>query len=158
MTATTPETCYCSEDAQQILQIAIARQADGGELTRTQLFEIAAELNIAPSDIVAAEQEWLSRQGELAERQTFERTRQNRFQSRLVKYGIVGGFFFGLKLLTGWTFWLYPILALAVSAALLAWRTYGLSEEDYNSAFQQWRQRQRLKQSVTGLVNRWLGV
>lgn len=158
MTAPTDEIFYRSEDAQQILHIAIARQAEEGELTRTQLFEIAAELNIAPNDIVAAEQEWLTHQGERVERQSFDRSRQGRLRSRLVRYLIVGGFFFGLQLLTGWNFWLYPILALGVSAALSTWKTYGLSEEDYNIAFQQWRQRQRLKQSVTSLVNRCLGV
>lgn len=158
MTSTTTDTYYRSEDAQQILQIAIARQAEVGELTRTQLFEIAAELNIAPTDIMAAEQEWLMRQGELSERQSFDRSRQGWFRSRLMRYLIVGSFFLGLQILTGWNFWLYPILALGVSAALSAWKTYGLSEEDYNLAFQQWRQRQRLKQSVTSLVNRCLGV
>ena len=37
------EILYRSEDAQQILNIAIARQAEAGELTRTQLLEVAAD-------------------------------------------------------------------------------------------------------------------
>ena len=50
---------YASEEAQQILQIAIAKETEGGELTRTQLMEIAAELNIAPETLMSAEREWL---------------------------------------------------------------------------------------------------
>jgi hypothetical protein len=151
------DTLYRSEDAQQILQIAIARQAEAGELSRSQLFEIAAELNIASADIVAAEQEWLTRQGELAERQKFDRARHNRFQSRLVKHLIIASFLLVLYLI-GWKFMVFPILGLGISIALSAWKTYCLTEEDYHTAFQQWRQRQQLKQSVTSLVNRCLGV
>ena len=58
-----PEEIYRQEDAQQILQLAIARQAEEGELSRVQLFEIAAELNIAPADIQAAELEWFANKG-----------------------------------------------------------------------------------------------
>lgn len=160
MTATPlTETYYRSEDAQQILQIAIARQAEAGELTRSQLFEIAAELNIAPADIVAAEQEWQSRQGELVERQAFDRVRQGRFRSRLGKYLIVGSFFLLLDLLTGWHGWsLVLLLGWGVSVALSAWKTYCSSEDDYNTAFQRWRQKQQLKRSVTTLMNRWFNM
>ena len=42
---------YASEDAQQILQIAIAKETEAGELTRAQLAEIASELNIAPETL-----------------------------------------------------------------------------------------------------------
>jgi hypothetical protein len=52
-----------------------------------------------------------------------------------------------------------PILwGLGFIIALAAWKTYGLSEEDYNNAFMKWQQRQKLKRSVTGLLNRCLGV
>ena len=83
---------YRSEDAQQILHIAIAKQAEAGELTRTQLYEIAAELNIAPSDMQAAEQEWQIRRGESVERQAFELQRRQRFQRRVARFAIVNGF------------------------------------------------------------------
>lgn len=162
MTATPNEIYYRSEDAQQILNIAIARQAETGELTRAQLLEIASELNIAASDIVAAEQEWVLRQGELAERQRFDQMRQGRFRSRLIRYAIIAGFLLTLTLvapawLTSWV--IVPMLwALGFGTALAAWKTYGLSQEDYNNAFLQWRQRQQLKRSVVGLLNRCLGI
>lgn len=162
MTATSSEIYYRSEDAQQILQIAMERQAEMGELTRTQLFEIAAELNIAPDDIVAAEQQWQARQGELAERQAFDRMRWLQFRSRLVRFLIVSGFLVALNWLIGGGFIYYLSLLIGLGwgtgMALTAWKTFGLSEEDYYQAFQQWRQRRQLKQSVTRLVNRWLGV
>lgn len=152
------DALYRSEDAQQILKIAIDRQAEAGELTRAQLFEIALELNIAPADLVAAEQEWLLKQGERTERQTFDRMRRDRFRSHVIKSVIMGGFFVVMSALTGWGWLIYPVWFLAARLALAAWKTYFLSEEDYLAAFQQWRQRQHLKRSVTGLVNRWLGV
>jgi hypothetical protein len=151
------EILYRSEDAQQILNIAIARQAEAGELTRTQLLEVAAELNIDPADILAAEQEWASRQGELAQRQAFDRLRQGQFQSRLIKSGIMGGFFYALGVYVG-SFFFFPIWGIGFGVALAAWKTYGLGEDAYNAAFLRWRQRQQLKRSVTGLLNRVLGL
>ncbi len=156
-TVTSPEILYRSEDAQQILNIAIARQADAGELTRTQLLEVAAELNIDPADILVAEQEWATRQGELAQRQAFDRIRHGRFRSRLMKSGIMSGFFYALGVYVG-SFFFFPIWGIGFSLALAAWKTYGLSEDAYHEAFTNWRQRQQLKRSVTGLLNRVLGV
>jgi hypothetical protein len=151
------EILYRSEDAQQILNIAIARQAEAGELTRTQLLEVAAELNIDPVDILAAEQEWASRQSELTQRQTFDRLRQGQFRSRLIKSGIMGGFFYALGVYVG-SFFFFPIWGIGFGVALAAWKTYGLGEDAYNAAFLRWRQRQQLKRSVTGLLNRVLGL
>ena len=151
---------YRSEDAQQILQIAIARQAEVGELTRTQLFEIAAELNIAPADIQAAEQEWLTRQGESAERTTFDLQRRHRFQQRVAKFAIVNGFLLTVNFLSGWGigFIAYVCLFWGLGMALDAWKTFKLRGEDYEEAFLRWRQRRQLKKSVSSLVNRVLSL
>lgn len=157
MTATPHEILYRSEDAQQILNIAIARQAEAGELTRTQLLEVAAELNIDPADIVAAEQEWAARQGYLAQRQTFDQLRQGQFRSRLIRSGISSGFFYALGFYVSSVFFL-PIWGIGFGVALAAWKTYGLSEDAYDAAFTRWRQRQQLKRSVTGMLNRFLGL
>ncbi|HAT14117.1 MAG TPA: hypothetical protein DCS91_11580, partial [Microcoleaceae bacterium UBA11344] len=67
---------YGSEDAQAILQIAIAQKEENGELSRVQLFEIAAELGISEQDIVAAEQQWLANRGEVQEKLAFNRYRR----------------------------------------------------------------------------------
>ena len=152
------EPLYRAEDAQQILKIAIARQAEGGELSRAQLFEIASELNIAPADLAAAEQEWLLQQGERAEQQSFDRMRQDRFRSHLIRSLIIGGLVVALSTVPflGWV--IYSLWFLVARLAVSVWRTYFLGEEDYKAAFQQWRQRQYLKRSVTNLFNRLLGV
>lgn len=156
---------YRVEDAQKILQIAIARQVETGELSRSQLFEIAAELNIAPADIVAAEQEWQIRSGELVEQQAFDRMRYSRFRTRLIRFSIVMGFLVSLNLLTGgWFSYVIYYLSLfiggiwGVGIALAAWKTYGLSEEDYRQAFQRWRQRQQFKRSLSSWLNQRLGI
>ena len=151
---------YRSEDAQQILHIAIAKQAEAGELTRTQLYEIAAELNIAPADMQAAEHEWQISRGESVERQAFDLQRRQRFQRRFARFAIVNGFLLLLNLLLsgglGWS--LYVLLGWGVGVALDAWRTFQLSGEDYEGAFIRWRQKRQLKRSVSTLVNRLLSI
>jgi hypothetical protein len=155
-----PEEMYRQEDAQQILQLAIARQAEEGELSRVQLFEIAAELNISPADIQAAELDWLTHRGTLQEKQTFNQVRKDKFQKRLVKFLIINGFLVTLDLLTGaglgWS--LYVLLFWGLGLSLNAWKSLQTSGEDYDIAFQRWKQTRQLKQSVNGLVNRVLGV
>jgi hypothetical protein len=146
---------YCSEDAQQILKIAIDRQAEAGELTRSQLFEIAAELNISAADLVAAEQEWIVRRGEMEERQTFIRLRRSRFHRRLAKYLIVNAFLLVLNLMTGGSWMLYIAIPWGIGVALDAWKTYQIGDAEFDEAFQQWRQRQQIKRSVSTVLNRF---
>ena len=83
---------YGSEDAQGILQLAIARRQDEGELSRVQLFEIAAELGISEQDIVAAEQQWLATRGEFQEKLVFNSYRRRKLQKNVTKYGIINTF------------------------------------------------------------------
>lgn len=156
----TTEITYRSEDAQQILQLAIARQTDDGELTRTQLYEIAEELNISVADLEAAEREWIAHRGESEERQLFSRMRQGKFQRRLVRYGIVIAFLGVLNWLAtpAWLWSLYIAIFWGIGVALDAWRTYGLSRDEFDAAFRRWRQRRQLQQSVSGLLSRVLGV
>jgi 2TM domain len=155
-----PEEIYLQEDAQQILKLAIARQAEAGELSRTQLFEIAAELNIAPADIQAAELEWIANKGVLQEQESFNLFRKNKFQRGFTKYLIINGFLIALDLLTGggigWS--LYVVLFWGLGVALNAWKTFQTSGDEYDIAFQRWRQKRQLKKSVNGLVNKVLGV
>ncbi|GAB4380408.1 MAG: hypothetical protein Kow00121_36600 [Elainellaceae cyanobacterium] len=148
---------YRSEDAQQILQIAIARQAEAGELSREQLFEIAAELNISSLDLQAAEQEWLQRRGELEDRQLFTRLRQHRFKRRLVRYAVINGVLLVLSTISplSITFAVSIALLWGIGVALDAWRTYLMSNEELEEAFQSWQQRRQLKASFSTIVNRF---
>jgi hypothetical protein len=149
---------YRQEDAQQILNLAIARQTEASELSRVQLYEIAAELNISPADLEAAEQEWLTHQDELSEKRIFDQYRHGKFRQSLAKYLIVNAALVLLDLFTGGGFrlsWsLYIVLFWGVAVALEAWQTYQLSPEDYENAFRRWRQRRQLKRSVSSFVNR----
>ncbi|NJN58107.1 MAG: Pr2TM family membrane protein [Leptolyngbyaceae cyanobacterium SL_5_9] len=149
---------YEQEEAQEILKIAFTRQIDRGEISKTQLLEIAAELGISPEEFQSAEQEWLIQQGEARERRAFTAYRQNRLQRNVAKYGIVNTFLVLLDLLTGspldWS--LYVALIWGLFIALNAWKTYQTNGEDYERAFQRWRLRQQMGRSLKNLSNRWL--
>lgn len=148
---------YRQEDAQQILQIAIARQVESGELTRTQLFEIADELGIAAGDLEQAEQEWRLQQGELQERQAFDRYRRTQLGQSFGKYAIVNAFFLLLNGTTGDLSWaLYVALGWGLMLSLKAWKTFQSAGEDYETAFQRWYRQRRLKRTVNSLIDRWL--
>jgi hypothetical protein len=73
----------------------------------------------------------------------------------------MGGFFYVLGGVVPSSlsfFFFFPIWGIGFGVALAAWKTYGLGEDAYNAAFLRWRQRQQLKRSVTGLLNRVLGL
>ncbi|MBE9079920.1 2TM domain-containing protein [Romeria aff. gracilis LEGE 07310] len=153
---------YASEDAQQILQIAIAKETESGELSRSQLVEIAAELGIASETLFSAEREWLSLKGEAAEQFVFNQQRKQKFQHHLVRYGIVNGFLLLLNLLTPigwlWSLTLFVFIVWSMILALHGWKAYQLSGYRYQTEFENWRRRQRVKQSVNKFVNRLLGA
>ena len=148
---------YRQEDAQQILQIAIARQVESGELTRTQLFEIADELGIAASDLEIAEQQWQLQQGESQERQAFDCYRRTKLGQSFGKFAIVNSFFLLLNGMTGDLSWsLYIVLGWGLLLSLQTWKTYQSVGEDYEMAFQRWYRQRRLKSTVNNLLDRWL--
>lgn len=149
---------YRQEDVQQILQLAIARQVHGEDLSRAQLLEIAAELDISPDNLRAAEQEWLVRRKEVQERQIFNTYRQERLQQHLVKYTITNIFLILLDFLTtgGFSWSLYVLLIWGVGLALHAWQTYRTKGDRYEEQFQKWYRRRLLKKTVNNFLNRWL--
>ncbi|MDY7003519.1 MAG: 2TM domain-containing protein [Cyanobacteriota bacterium] len=149
---------YDQDDAQQILQIALARRSEGGELTRAQVLEIAHEMGISPEDLTAAEQEWLSHRGEFQEKQVFNQVRRDKLKQSLIKYGIVNSFLLLLNLVTAHTLsWSLPILFLwGLLLALYAWKTFQLEGEGYEKAFQRWRLKKQLGQSFGSLANKIL--
>jgi hypothetical protein len=149
---------YPQEDAQQILQLAIARQAESEALTRAQLVEIAEEMDIDPEMLRSAEQEWLTRQNESKERQAFDHYRQSQFQQQLTRYTIVNIFLVALDLSThpnlSWS--LYVVLGWGLAVALKGWRAYCRTGEDYEQEFRRWSRQQQLKHTVTTLLDRWI--
>ncbi|MCG8366064.1 MAG: 2TM domain-containing protein [Pseudanabaenales cyanobacterium] len=151
---------YPSEDAQQILQIAIARQTEAGELSRDQLLEIASELGIPEDTLWAAEQEWLSQRGVAQDQQTFDAYRRQKFQHHLVRYIAVNLFLLLLNLLIGEGFsWsLYVLLGWGLGLALHAWSTFQPKGFKYEEEFQKWRRRRQFKESFNSLLNRFLKI
>ena len=150
---------YASEDAQQILQIAIAQETESGELTRLQLAEIAAELNIAPETLWSAEREWVALQSESAQQQLFNQQRRQDFQHHLTRYGIVVGFLAVLGLAFGWMpFATFVGLAWGIPLTLHGMRAYSSSGYRYQKDFEKWSRRQQVKRSVRSLFNRFLNA
>jgi hypothetical protein len=149
---------YGSEDAQAILQIAIAQKEENGELSRVQLFEIAAELGISEQDIVAAEQQWLANRGEVQEKLAFNRYRRGKLQKNLTKYAIVNTFLVLLNLAAAhelsWS--IFILLAWGLGLSLNAWNVYQTEGEDYEQAFQGWRLKKQVGESIGTATNKFL--
>jgi 2TM domain len=152
---------YGSEDAQAILQIAIAQKEENGELSRVQLFEIAAELGISEQDIVAAEQQWLANRGEFAQKQAFNSYRRSKLRKNLTKYGIVNAFLVLLNLAAAhelsWS--LFILLTWGLGLSLNAWNAYQNEGEEYEQAFQRWRLKKQVGESIgtaTDKFMKWL--
>ncbi|MBD2108912.1 2TM domain-containing protein [Nodosilinea sp. FACHB-13] len=155
------EFLYQAEDAQQILSIAIARQTESGELSRTQLLEIADELGISADTIAAAEREWDMKKYELADQRLFDSQRRQRFQHGLTQFLITAGFVLVFQLVTGgwlWNWLIYLILGpWALQVSWNAWRVYRPTEYAYRQEFQRWRRNQQMKRVVGGAMRRLLG-
>jgi len=155
---TTIMQTYHQEDIQQILQIAIARQAYEGEFSREQLLEIAAELEISPECLQVAEQEWLAKQTDSQKRQEFNKFRRRKLQKRFGKYAISNSFLLLLDLVSGgglsWS--LYILLFWGLFVGLDTWNTYQSQGEEYEIAFQNWQRKHQIKQSITNFLNRLL--
>lgn len=149
---------YHQEDIQQILQIAIARQAYEGEFSREQLLEIAAELEISPECLQVAEREWLAQQADLQKRQDFNFYRRGQLQKRFGNYAIVNSFLVLLNLVNaGELSWsLYILLFWGLGLGLNTWNTYQSKGEEYERAFQKWHRQHQLKQSLNTALNKWL--
>lgn len=149
---------YHQEDIQQILQIAIARQAYEGEFSREQLLEIAAELEISPECLQVAEREWLAQQADLQKRQDFNAYRRGQLQKRFGNYAIVNSFLVLLNLVNaGELSWsLYILLFWGLGLGLNAWNTYQSKGEEYERAFHKWHRQHQLKQSLNTALNKWL--
>ncbi len=141
---------YDSEDVQQILQIALARKGEEDELTRQQLWEIAAELDIDTKTIQAAEQDWLERKTIDQNRHAFDLYRRDRFKQKLIRYIIVNGFFLAINWLTAGTFgWSLVILLLwGIGIASNAWDTFQSRGEKYEREFQKWMFRHEVNKTL----------
>lgn len=150
---------YSQDDVQQILQLAIARQADDKdtEFSYEQILEIAAELEISPDSLKLAERDWVIQQGQVQQRRAFDAYRIRIFQKRLGNYAIFNGFFILLNLITGggisWS--LYILLFCGLPVGLDAWNTFQMKGEEYEMAYQKWNRKHEIKKTISTVLNKW---
>ena len=152
---------YSQEDIQQILSIAIARQADDSEFSYQQLLEIAEELEITPESLQQSEIDWRSQNTIVRQQQKFDLYRRHKLQKKFGNYAIANSFLVAIDLLngSGLSLSLYILLIWGAKVGLDTWNTYYSNSEEYERAFQKWSGRNQLKQSVNTLVgnlNKWL--
>jgi hypothetical protein len=136
---------YSQEEIQEILQLAIAKQANERDFSSQQLQEIAIELGISPDAIAQAEQSWLT-QGIINRHcQEFELYRRTKWQKELGNFAIVNLFLIALNLLNaGEISWaLYVLLFWSLKIVRQAWNQYKASPEDYQKALQKWYRQQQ---------------
>ncbi|NET56427.1 MAG: 2TM domain-containing protein [Symploca sp. SIO2E6] len=158
---TTTPPLYRQEDVQQILNLAIARQADQGELSREQLVEIATELGISTENILQAEQEWIVRQEEQHKRQEFDLYRSLQLKKSFGKFIIVNVFLIVINLLSaGQLSWsLYILLFWGMNLGVKVWNNYQLQGEEYEQAFSKWYRKQQITEVANSIylrVSNWL--
>ena len=148
---------YTQDDVQQILQLALVHHSEESELTKTQVLEIAQEMGITPEELAAAEKEWLAQQGKFQEKQIFNQIRREKLKKSAIKYGIVNSFLLLLNLVTAHTLsWSLPMLLLwGLWLALDTWKTFQIEGEDYENAFQRWRLKKQVGQSIGSLADKF---
>ncbi|MEM8829866.1 MAG: 2TM domain-containing protein [Cyanobacteria bacterium P01_G01_bin.19] len=141
---------YSQEDIQEILQLAIANHHTEDELSREQLWEIAAELDISNAVIQSAEKDWLEKKATDRQRRAFDLHRRQRFKQKLTKFAIANTFFISLNLIAagGLSWSLYIFLFWGLGVALDGWKAYQSSGEAYEREFQRWSFKNEVKQTV----------
>jgi hypothetical protein len=150
---------YSQEDIQEILQIAIARQADDKDdeaFTKEQLLEIATELGIDATAISQAEKTWLSQQNYSQQQNRFQQYRQGKLQKKSTKFLLINACFLAIDLFFGgslsWS--LYILGVWGINLAIAAWKTYQTEGEEYRQELEKWQRNQNIKQSLSSIWQR----
>lgn len=145
-----PPESYTQEDVQQILQLALASKNPKEELSRKELLEMAADLEIQGESLEAAEKAWLVQKSNDLQRVTFDLYRKDRLKQKAIGFAIVNTFLISLNLVaTGTLSWsLYILLLWGLKLSLDTWKTFQSKGEGYERAFQSWKFKQEMKSSV----------
>jgi hypothetical protein len=151
---------YPVEEAQAILQIAIARHTEEGELTRQQLLEIAEELGISELTLAEAEQQWQLQRREQADMLAFDEFQKQRFQGHLIRFAVVNLVLFAVNwMAVGTVSWaLYILLFWGGALGLQAWHSFYPNSQRYRQNFERWRRREQIKRSFNRLMDWLLGT
>ncbi len=147
---------YDEAAVQQILALARARQGQSGPLRRSQLIDVARELNISPANFLAAEEDWLVCQQEQGARLAFDQHRRQQLTKGLRRFSLGASLLLLSNLLAtrqlSWS--LYIALGWSIVLAARAWQTYRPSDERYNRAFRRWWLRQQIGESFKAISER----
>lgn len=154
------QSIYQAEEAQAILQIAIARHTEEGELTRLQLLEIADELGIAATTLDEAEQQWQLQRREKADLKAFSEFQKQRYQAHVIRFAVTNFVLISFNLLASGTLsWaLYILLFWGAALGLHTWYVYRPENPRYRQDFAKWQRRQQIKKSFNRFVDWLLGT
>jgi hypothetical protein len=102
---------YSAQDVQAILAEALAMKASDA-FTRTQLLEMAAEMNISSDLLDQVETHWRQRQQHYAQEQARKQKQRRQFRQQLITYAGVNSGLILLNFMTAGTItWaIYPLL------------------------------------------------
>ena len=144
-----PES-YTQEDVQQILQLALAGKNPNEELSRQELLEMAADLDIQGECLETAEKAWLVKKSDEQKRVAFDLYRKDKLKQKTIGFAIVNTFLVALNvLIAGSLSWsLYILLLWGLKLSLDTWKTFQSKGEGYERAFQSWKFKQEMKTSV----------
>ncbi|NEQ99110.1 MAG: 2TM domain-containing protein [Cyanothece sp. SIO2G6] len=149
-----PET-YNEEAIQQILKLAMSRQGQAVDITRSQLRDIADELGISDNNLVAAEQDWDIQCQEQADRLAFDAYRHLHLQQGIVWCLVINTALVTTNIVTShavsWS--VYPVLLWSCVLLLQAWRTYQCEGEEYDRALRRWKLGQQIGASFKAVVS-----
>ncbi|MEL4898521.1 2TM domain-containing protein [Crocosphaera sp. Alani8] len=151
-----PPQSYRKEEVQEILHLAIARKTEVEELSRTQLWEIAAELDIDTDVLQLAEKDWLLQKQRQEKKDEFNQHRRRQLKQKFIRYTIVNFFLMLLNFLAiGTLSWsLYVLIILGLPLTLDTFKIFQTEGEEYEKAFQQWYLKKEIKASVSSVWNR----
>jgi hypothetical protein len=148
---------YSEEQVDQILRYALAKRTNGQNLTKQQIYEIAADMGVSETDFLIAIQEWQSQQGINRERSEFDLYKKKSLRTNVLKYAIVNSFLIAFNLFTagniGWA--IYPLMFWGLGVALDTWVTYQSDSEEYAKQFAKWQRKQKrdqLANQITGKI------
>jgi hypothetical protein len=144
---------YRPEEIQEIIKLAVTREAYDGELSRQHLVEIAQELGISEHSLQLAERDWLNDRIVLEKKQAFNLYRKRIFKQKAIKYLLINAFFVLINLISAGTLsWSIYILAFfGLKLSLDIWQVSQTEGDDYEKAFQNWERKRQIKQTLETL-------
>jgi len=138
------EQHYTAEEANEILQRAIERQALPGDMTRTQLEAVAAEVGVTPAALDSAEEEWRTESENHSLRYAFDEQKRAEVRGHVFSYLAVNTFLAAINAMVSPGVWwvAFPVLGWGLGLFFHVMAAYNLIGEDRDAEFERWLARQ----------------